>query len=180
MMVGSAHNTEPTHGGEIDLKASTITWTGKKVTGTHTGGVSLKSGSLEFKNHELVGGTFTIDMTTITCTDLHSKMGNKLIGHLNSGDFFVTDKHPEAHLVIKEISKSKEGSAYAINADLTIKGITKPVGFITEISEHSATAVITVDRTAYDIRYGSGSFFDDLGDKTIENDFQLSVNLVLK
>ena len=175
-----AHNTEPTHGGEVDLAASTITWSAKKITATHTGGVTLKSGSLDFKNHSLTGGEFVMDMTTITCTDLDGEWGGKLIGHLNSADFFETDKYPTSKLVIKEISKSTEGNAYAINAELTIKGITKPVGFTADVSAKSATALITIDRTAYDIKYGSGSFFENLGDKAIENEFQLSINLVLK
>ena len=142
-----AHNTEPTHGGELDLEESTVTWTGKKVTGSHTGTVAIKSGSLDFKNHQLVGGSFEIDMTTIVCTDLSANVAQKLVGHLSSGDFFGTADHPTASLVIKEISKSTKGDAYAINADLTIKGITKPVGFTTEVSEKGATAVITIDRT---------------------------------
>ena len=179
-VTGFANNTEPTHGGEVDLAASTITWTAKKITATHTGGVTLKSGSIHFKNHQLTGGQFVMDMTSITSTDLDGEWGQKLIGHLNSADFFETDKYPTSKLVIKEISKSTEGDAYAINADLTIKGITKPVGFTADVSAKGASAIITVDRTAYDIKYGSGSLFDDLGDKAIENEFQLSINLVLK
>ena len=42
----------------------------------------------------------------------------------------------------------------------------------------TATAKITLDRTDFDVRYGSGSFFDNLGDKTIYDEFDRQVSLV--
>ena len=64
-----------------------------------------------------------------------------------------------------------------VTADVTIKGITKSITFVAEVDKGSASANIVIDRTDFDVRYGSGSFFDNLGDKTIYDDFELVVSL---
>jgi len=167
---------------KVDTKKSTITWTGKKVTGEHTGNITIKEGSLEVDGNKLTGGNFVIDMNTITCTDLEDKEYNgKLVGHLNSDDFFGVEKHKEAKLLIKSVSQ-KDKNKVEITGDLTIKGKTLPITFPatveTDGKTFNATAKIEVDRTKYDIKYGSGSFFDNLGDKAIDNIFTLDVVLV--
>ncbi|PXY42664.1 YceI family protein [Flavobacterium cheongpyeongense] len=161
---------------KIDVKASTIKWVGKKVTGEHSGTVNFKEGAVVLKGKKLVGGSFTVDMTSLTSTDLTGEYQGKLNGHLKADDFFGTEKYPTATLVIKTIgTKSKD--LYTATADLTIKGITKPVTFDIAVNENTATTVFKVDRTKYDIKYGSGSFFDGLGDKTIKDEFELAVSL---
>ena len=174
----SAHNG-PQHGGEVDLTASTVEWEGKKVAGKHNGTIAIKSADLNFKNHKLSGGKIVMDMTSITCSDLPQGPGQKLIGHLNSGDFFETEAHPTATLDITGATAGT-GNNYTIQGDLTIKGITKPITFDAIVSAKNATAEIMIDRTMYDIKYGSGSFFKGLGDKAINNEFKLNVNLVMK
>lgn len=174
-------STTPTHGGEIDLTASTLRWTGKKVAGSHTGLIKLKAGHLIMdQNQQLSGGSFEIDMTTITTTDLSGKKAQSLVGHLLSADFFEVDKFPSALLEITKVTPSKEQGYYLMEADLTIKGIVKPVAFTTQMVEGTVKSTIKVDRTKYDIKYGSGSFFDNLGDRAIDNDFNIVVTLVLK
>jgi len=167
------------HHGEVDLEKSSITWFGKKVVGQHSGTINLKSGHLTFDNHKLTGGEFVMDMTTIACTDLTGKKAKSLEGHLSNEDFFEIEKYPTADLKITSASMvSKDG--YDINGFLTIKGATHPIEFRAAVGSKYANATIMVDRTQYGIKYGSGSFFDDLGDRTIDNEFQLDVNLVLK
>ena len=175
----SSFATEPVKGGEIDLEASQIEWVGKKVTGQHTGTIQIKSGSLDMSNGKISGGMFEIDMTSIEVTDLSGNMKGKLEGHLSSDDFFGVGNFPTATVKITEASKM-EDNQYGITADLTIKGITHPVSFTATVSDNQAMADITVDRAKYDIRYGSGSFFDGLGDKMIYDNFDLSVKLVMK
>jgi polyisoprenoid-binding protein YceI len=169
---------------KADVAASTIVWTGYKVTGKHTGTVKVKSGDLTMTDGKLTGGSFEIDMTSITCTDLEGEWAGKLVGHLKSDDFFGTAKFPSSKFVItKAIPQDTKGN-YKIEGDLTIKETTKKVKFFAAVSEADGTVnangKMTVDRSEFNVRYGSGSFFDGLGDKTIYDEFDMQISLVAK
>jgi polyisoprenoid-binding protein YceI len=162
---------------KVDASGSKIAWVGKKVTGKHEGTISIKEGSLVFKKNMLAGGTVVVDMSSIIVTDLESGKGKEsLEGHLKDNDFFGTEKFPTAKIVFKSIGVKSKG-VYAVTADLTIKGITNPVKFDLTTTANSAIANVVVDRTKYDIKYNSGNFFQNLGDKTISDDFDLAVSL---
>lgn len=160
-----------------NTSSSTVKWTGEKVTGTHYGHIKIKEGTLKVKKNTIESGMFAIDMTTISCDDLEGEWHDKLIGHLKSEDFFGVDKHPVSTLKITSPASFKNGEA-EVKANLTIKDKTHPVTFKAKKDGSSYTATIVVDRTLYDIRYGSGKFFDNLGDKTISDEFTLEVKLV--
>ena len=166
----------------VSLEKSKVEWVGKKVTGQHNGTVAIKSGALNIKDGKLNGGEFIIDMTTLTSTDLEGEYQQKLNGHLKSDDFFGIEKFPEAKFVITKVAKDSKNGSFAVTGNLTIKSTTKPVSFKAQLVNGGAgiiaVADIVIDRSEYDVRYGSGSFFDDLGDKTIYDDFTLSINLV--
>ncbi|OYQ49175.1 lipid-binding protein [Flavobacterium cyanobacteriorum] len=163
---------------KINTSKSTIAWVGKKVTGQHSGTISFKDGVLTFKSGKLTGGSFTVDMASINVTDIKAGEGKeKLEGHLKADDFFGTSNNPTSKLVFKSV-KAKSANVYTVTADLTMKNITKPVTFDLTVNKNSATTTFKVDRTKYDIKYGSGSFFDGLGDKAIYDEFDLTVNLV--
>ena len=161
---------------KIDAAASKIEWLGKKVTGQHNGTVNFKDGAVVFQKNKLVGGSFTVDMTSLTSTDLSGEYLGKLNGHLKSEDFFGTEKFPTATLVIKKIG-AKSANVYTATADLTIKGITQPVTFDITVNGNTATTTFNVDRTKYGIKYNSKSFFDTIGDKAIYDEFELKVSL---
>jgi polyisoprenoid-binding protein YceI len=161
---------------KIDISKSTINWVGKKVTGEHSGNIAFKDGTLLFKGEKLKGGKFIVNMASINTTDLTGEYKDKLDGHLKSEDFFGTEKFPTALLAFKKIGTISP-NVYKVTADLTIKGITQPIVFEITISKNTATSKLIVNRTKYDIKYGSGSFFDNLGDKTIADDFELNVLL---
>jgi polyisoprenoid-binding protein YceI len=161
---------------KIDVKKSTIHWVGKKVTGQHEGTVAFKEGNLIFKGKKLTGGSFVVDMTSLTSTDLTGEYLGKLNGHLKSEDFFGTEKFPTSKLVFKSIGDKGNG-VYSVTADLTIKDVTAPVKFEITVTGSTAKANVSIDRTKYGIKYGSGSFFDNLGDKTINDQFDLAVTL---
>lgn len=163
---------------EVDVKSSTVEWTGKKITGAaHTGNIQLKEGFLNLTEEgQLTGGEFVMDMNTIVVTDLSGEYKTKLENHLNDDDFFGVNNYATSKLVITSVDP-KEGNTYEVTGDLTIKGKTEPVIFDMELKEGSATAQVVIDRTKYGIRYGSGSFFSNLGDNTINNNFTLDVNL---
>ncbi len=161
---------------EVKVESSSVVWKGYKVTGSHEGTIALQSGTLSFDGDKLVGGEFVIDMSTINTTDLDGEMKGNLDGHLKSDDFFSTEKYPTAKLVFTKVKASGKNS-YAVTADLTIKGKTHPVNFDISIYGSKATASLKVDRTKYDVRYGSTSFFDDLKDKAIYDEFDLVTDL---
>jgi len=162
----------------VNISKSEIKWKGKKVTGEHWGYVKLKKGTLEIKDNEIVSGKFIVDMTTINNEDLEDKKWNdKLVGHLKSDDFFSVEKYPESTLKVNESTSFKNGEA-AVEGELTIKDITYPVSFIVKKSDNVYTTTVTIDRTKYNIKYGSGKFFDNLGDNMIYDDFTLEVKIV--
>jgi len=161
---------------EIKVENSKVIWKGYKVTGSHEGTIALQSGILTFETDKLVGGEFVIDMTTITNTDLDGDNKGKLEGHLKSDDFFGVTTFPTATLVFKDV-KSTGKNSYAVTGDLTIKGIKNPVSFDISIYGSKATASVKIDRSKFDVRYGSTSFFDNLKDKAIYDEFDLVTDL---
>jgi polyisoprenoid-binding protein YceI len=160
---------------KVDIKESTIVWKGEKVVGSHTGTIKLEEGYFEMENNELVGGLFTIDMKSITNTDLDGENRAKLVGHLKSDDFFGVEKYPTATLIINSATKNADG--YIVKGDITIKGVTEPITFDLDMGEDFASTKLKIDRTKFGVRYGSGSFFDNLGDKAIYDEFELEVTL---
>lgn len=175
---------------QVNAKKSKIFWTGKKVTGEHTGTLMLSGGSVMVENGVPTGASLNIDMGTIVVTDIEDPETNaKLTGHLNSPDFFSTEKFPEGKFVATNFTPIEgatgEEPNYTITGKLTLKGITDEVSFPAFISVSGkklvANGKITFDRSKWDIRYGSGSFFEGLGDKMIYDDvdlnFVLSANI---
>jgi polyisoprenoid-binding protein YceI len=162
---------------KVNTAASSIAWYAEKVTGKHNGTVAISAGALNVDGNKLVGGNFTIDLKTIKALDITDPAYNqKFIGHISSGDFFEVEKFPTANFVITKIAANQ------ITGNMTIKGITKSVSFPAEISvkggKVAAKASITIDRTDYNIQYGSKKFFESIGDKAIMDDFKLVVSLV--
>jgi len=170
-----ANTTEPIKK-LVKTEESSVMWKAYKVTGSHSGLVQLTEGALNFDGDALVGGSFTVDMTSLIATDLEGASKAKLEGHLKSEDFFGIENHPTSTLVFTDVTSTGKNS-YEVTGDLTIKGITKPITFDVSIYGNKATASVKVDRANHNVRYGSGSFFDNLGDKTIYDEFDLVVDL---
>ncbi len=165
----------------VDKAVSTVKWEAKKVTGKHNGTISIASGLLNTGASGITGGTLVIDMKSIVDVDLTDAGYNaKLIGHLKSDDFFGADKFPESSLVVKNVSLVS-GNEYKFLGDLTIKGVTNPIGFTAKVSlkgdKLNAEGTMTINRAKYGVKYGSSSFFENLGDKVIYDDFTLEFNL---
>nr|MBS0038043.1 YceI family protein [Saprospiraceae bacterium] len=170
---------------EVLNSESSVHWQAYKVGGNHEGFVDIKSGALEFDAEgKLTGGHFIMDMTTISCTDLSGSSNEKLVGHLKSDDFFDVANHPEARLDIKRVISRGLPGDYRIVADLTIKDITHEIRFNTLLEEKGSMKVgsvdLVIDRSKYNVRYGSGTFFSNLGDNTIYDEFDISVNIAVK
>jgi len=161
---------------DVKVKESTIKWNAYKVTGQHYGFIHLKEGTLSFENDQLVGGSFTVDMTSLTVEDLKGMKKKTLTKHLKSNDFFGVKNHPTSKLIFTEVLKNEK--SYTITADLTIKEITKPVSFDMSIQNNKATTSLKINRTHYNIKYRSSSFFDNLKNKAIYDDFDLEITLI--
>lgn len=161
---------------KVDASKSKVLWLAKKVGGQHNGDINLKDGTLIFKGKKLVGGNFTVDMTTINTTDLQGEWKGKLDGHLKADDFFGVEKFPTSTLVFKKIGAKKAANTYTVEADLTIKGITAPITFDIVANKGVANATLMIDRTKYDIKYASKNF-GALADKAIDDEFELKVQL---
>jgi len=163
---------------KVDVAKSSVKWLGKKVTGEHSGTINIKEGTLDVTNGKVTGGKVVIDMNSIVNTDLTDPAWNaKLIGHLKSDDFFGVATYPTADLVITKV----DGDNYSGN--LTIKGVTLPNSFTATASKDGKSTVykgtMTIDRSKYGLKYGSKSFFDNLGDKVIYDEFTLDFSLVV-
>ena len=170
---------------KVDAQKSTVEWYAEKVTGKHNGTIKLISGEIA-NNHGKFGGKFVIDMNSIVCTDLEGGSKAKMEGHLKSDDFFSVKSHPTATFEISNmtpISGAKAGSPnFNVAGKMTIKGITKDITFPASVnfsgSNMIATANVVIDRSKFDIRYGSKSFFADIGDKAIYDEFTMKLKLV--
>lgn len=159
----------------INVEKSVVKWTGYKVTGQHEGTISLQSGALIFEGNKLTGGKFVMDMTTINTTDIEGDYKAKLDGHLKSNDFFGVEKHKLALLNFTSVKQN--GNKYFIKGDLTIKGITNEITFELGLFKDYAVTELKIDRTKFDVKYGSASFFDGLKDRAIYDEFDLNVKL---
>jgi len=164
---------------------STINWKGFKPTGEHYGTIMLKNGSFNVKENQITGGEFTIDMATIVDLDMpaDNEYNAKLVKHLKSEDFFGVEKHPTANFKITKIEK--KGDKSLIHGDLTIKNKTNPVSFLAsvDISNDGLTLkseTFKIDRSKWDIKYKSKSFFGDLADNFIYDDMEISIEIEAK
>ena len=167
----------------IDLEKSKLRWVAKKLTGSHWGNISLKSGIIQMRNNLPISGEFVVDMTTINVADTKgSSWGNKLQSHLHSKDFFDTESFSEARLSIKRATM-KNGN-FLIEADLTIKDINHPIEFICKIIQSndsvSGKGRMEVDRTLYDITYRSARYFPNIGDRMIYDMFTVDFTIEVK
>jgi polyisoprenoid-binding protein YceI len=167
---------------KIQKPSSTVNWTGKKVLGLHTGSINIAKGFVEIEDGLIKNGEIQIDMDSITITDIEDKnTHDEFLGHLRNDDFFAVDKFKIAKFVISGSEKT-ENNKQKIDGMLTIKDISHPVSFIASVEIftdffHSLGEMV-IDRTMYNIRYGSGKFLQNLGDKLIFDDFVLQFKLV--
>lgn len=167
---------------KIQKSSSTVNWTGKKVLGLHTGSINIADGFIEITNNLIKSGEIQIDMSSIVITDIEDKKTHDdLLAHLKNDDFFAVDKFKIAKLVISGSDKT-ENNKLKIDGMLTIKDISHPVSFISSLEIFTdflhALGEIVIDRTMYNIRYGSGKFIQNLGDKLIHDEFVLQFKLI--
>ena len=161
----------------LNTSSSELKWTGTELTTKiHYGSIDFKSGMITLSEGQPVSGKFIVDMTTLKNEDLPEAYRGRLEGHLKSDDFFSVDKFSEAILEITGSNKLSSGS-FDVNGNLTIKGITKPITFFMSPSDGHWIANLTFDRSKYEVRFRSGTFFENLGDKLIYDDIAIETKL---
>ncbi len=172
---------------KIDTSATKIGWKGTKKMGSfHNGHISVKEGQVDITKGEIKSGNIVIDMTTMTNEDLKADPGNqkKLVGHLSSADFFDVAKNPTASFKITSVKTMGKGKAL-LKGDFTMIGKTQPAEVTVDWKEEGTTATatgkMTINRTKWGLKYGSGNFFKELtADKIINDDIELDLNIVAK
>lgn len=167
---------------KIQKTSSVVNWTGKKVLGLHTGTIGIADGHIDLENGKINSGEVVIDMTSIIITDIEDPKTNQdFKDHLFHDDFFGVDHFPTSRLLIEQ-GTALDNNQFRLTGVLTIKGIAHPVSFIarTEVFTDTLHSLgeIVIDRTLYNIRYGSGKFIPNLGDKLIHDDFVLQFKIV--
>lgn len=173
----------------VDAETSVIDWKGSKPTGTHTGTIQISEGMFSLKNNEIESGNFVIDMNSIVVTDLEGRGKANLEAHLKGTakdketDFFNVNKYPTSTFAVTGM-EMKDGKNW-LKGNLTMKDVTKNVAFPVEVSVEGDTVKINsetfeIDRTEWNVNYGSKSIFDNLGDKFIDDEMVLTVSLVAK
>ena len=161
----------------INPDQSIIVWTGREVTTSkHFGNIYFASGQFEVKSGLISSGEFVVDMTTIDNQDLPEERRARLEAHLKSDDFFSVESHPTALLSILSSESVAEGK-WLVSGELTIKTFTHPVVFEMLNSNDGWKANLVFDRSKYEVKFRSGTFFENLGDKLIYDDIELAINL---
>ena len=154
---------------QVDKGYSKVMWTGSKLAGTHTGTLDVSAGTVNVKAGKVTSGSFTIDMNSLTVTDLKAGEGKeKLEGHLKNEDFFDVAKNPLSRFAITNVNSGK------VTGNLTLNGVTKSISFpatidITDKGVTVSTNDFTINRTDFGIKYGSSTFVDGLKDKAIND-----------
>lgn len=164
----------------LDVAESSMGWHGEKITGKgHDGTMKIKSGELIYDGKNLVSGEFVIDMTAM----LEGGKVSGVVKHLSGEDFFNVEKYPTSKLVITGSDKLDNGDL-KLSGDLTIKDKTNSITFVAKITEDgdklTAKALFTIDRTKWDVRYGSDKFFDNLGDNVIKDEISYTLEIIAK
>jgi len=170
----------------IDTNNSTVEWTAYKtlVDGYEDNGTFPVTGIVTVSENGSIAATTTLDIANLNVTSVSGPGGtDRLANHLRSEDFFAAEQYPTATLTTTNIrSSATSSSTYDVTADLTMKGVTNEISFPADISMEdgsiSVRADTEIDRSRWNIRYGSQSFFNDLGDNVIGDMVDISVDVV--
>ena len=168
----------------IDTDNSNVVWIGRKVSGQHHGTINISNGYIDINENSIIGGEIVIDMSSIKVLDMSDKYNKKLGNHLKHSDFFDVNKFPEASFKINKSYEFLMIENILFEGDLKIRDKTTNtlIPAIVSINGSIAEAIgiVDIDRTLFGITYGSGSFFEDLADRAIDDNFTLKFKIIAK
>ena len=167
----------------VDVNQTSLRWKGMKVTGSHWGYVTMAEGLVIINGKNIIAGEFSVDLNSMTEEEMgDSPWKIKLLNHLKSDDFFDVTNHPVVRFKLTRATFNQ--GAFKFKGDMTIRGITHPVEFpaVVRFSDQgpSATGQIVIDRTNYNMKYRSGKYFPDVGDKMIYDEFTIDFSVQTK
>lgn len=170
-----AEATVETTEASIDASTSTVNWSGEMMgMYSHSGTVGLSEVSLTMADNKVAGGSFTVDLSSMTPTDENyteeeGHTAADLVGHLSSPEFFDVANHPTASFEITEVNE--DGSS--AKGNLTVRGITNEerVENIT-LTDGTLSGTLTFDRTKYEV-----SFAHPMKEMVLSNDIALEIAL---
>lgn len=167
------------------VTSSDVHWWGYKIAKTeassHDGTVNVKSGNLVLKNGAVVGGTFVLDMTSLTATDLTGEYQSKLNGHLKNGDFFEVEKFPTATYKITSVKKNtNKDYNFVVNGNLTVKGKTAPVSFPAKITSAKGLVTLESDKFSFDRQKFDVAYKSTMQDVMVKDEVDMKVKISVK
>jgi len=167
---------------QIDKTKSVVRWIGRTPVKFHDGTIDIQEGNFSVDDNGILNGNIIIDMESINCTDLSGGGKKSLEEHLMNDDFFSVNKFKTSKINISSEMKPNNG-LIDFKGNLEIKNISNPISFKSSINKtpegkYTASSKLTFDRSMYNVKYKSKSFFDDLGDKFINDDIEIELEII--
>ncbi len=167
---------------QIDKTKSVVRWIGRTPVKFHDGTINIQEGSFSVDDNGILNGNIIIDMESINCTDLSGGGKKSLEEHLMNDDFFSVNKFKTSKINISSEMKPNNG-LIDFKGNLEIKNISNPISFKSSINKtpegkYTASSKLTFDRSRYNVKYKSKSFFSDLGDKFINDDIEIELDII--
>jgi rhodanese-related sulfurtransferase len=157
----------------IDVEKSALEWIGRNLNNRHFGRIAIQEGNLLIQGGRLTGGSIVLDMNTVTNLDLQDPAWrDMLLRHLKSDDFFAVERFPTASFRLTGWEAVEGASPEVPNGiasgELTIRDVTRPINFPAVVAPQvdgsiKAHASFDIDRTLWNVCYGSGKLFERLG-----------------
>lgn len=146
-----------------------------------TGTIAISQGNISVTDQG-VTATIQLDMNSINAVTTGMGSGQEgLTRHLKSADFFEVEKYPTATFVISEVTETEDQETYTAQGNLTLKETTLPLSFpvtlYTEGDVLHINGIANIDRTLWGVQYGSGKFFDSIGEKMINDIFTVVIDI---
>jgi len=169
---------------QLDAMTSQIQWKSSEVKLTNNGTVTAREGSVRLLDGQPVDGSVLVDMITMKNQNLRGAWLTQFENHMRSADFFDVKQYPTASFTVKHLEPLSgiTGSNYRVDGEMTIKNVTKSLSFPANIKKTETGLNLVghavIDRTLYGIQFRSAKFFENLGDKMIDDDFYLDLDLM--
>jgi len=174
---------------DVDIEQSLIEWAGRNPNTKHFGTLRLSRGGVRIEG-EKITGDFDLDMRSIVNMSLEGdELQPVLIAHLKSDDFFFVENFPKATFTIQQAVPAAAATLsapnYVVAGTLSLRGIEGEVRFDATVSKLedgvlAAEAHFDMDRTRWNVIYGSSRFFKHLGMHLVFDPISIQIKIVAR